>query len=182
SHRLLSAGALPVRAVRWETPAMTMAPSFSSIVVLGHTGYIGSRLTTALNAAAPHVPVVGLSAPDLDLTRAESAAALAEALNPGCALVICSAIKKQLGDSLEACERNLAITLNICRALVARPVRRVVFFSSAAVYGEDVSYGVITEATCVQPTSWYGIAKFASERLLVRAVGEGNGSSLLVLR
>jgi UDP-glucose 4-epimerase len=161
---------------------MPQAPSFSRIVLLGHTGYIGSRLAAALTAAAPFVPLLGLSAPTLDLTRADSGAALADVLDPGCALVICSAIKKQLGDSLDVCERNLAITLNICRALAARPVQRAVFLSSAAVYGEDVSHGVITEATAVQPTSWYGIAKFASERLLIRAAGERAASSLLVLR
>jgi len=158
------------------------ASTFSRIVLLGHTGYIGSRLAAALNAAQAHVPLVGLSAPTLDLTRADAPAALADVLDPGCALVICSAIKKQLGDSLDVCERNLAITLNVCRALAARPVQRAVFLSSAAVYGEDVSHGVITEATSVQPTSWYGIAKFASERLLRRMAAERAASSLLILR
>src|SRR5262249_32023886 len=143
-------------------------PEFSRIVLLGHTGYIGRRLAAALESAAPHVPVIGRSAPTLDLTRPESAAAMGQLLDPECPLGIRAAIKKQLGDTLETFEQNLAIVLNICRALASRPVRRVVFFSSAAVYGEDVEHDVITESTPVQPTSLYGIGKFTAERLLVR--------------
>ncbi len=158
------------------------APAFSRIVLLGHTGYIGSRLAAALAAAAPGVPVVGRSAPSLDLTRPESAGALAELLDRDCAMVVCAAIKKQLGDSPELFEQNLAIVLNICRAVAARPVRRIVFFSSAAVYGEDVQHGLIDESTAVQPTSFYGIGKFAAERLLLRMAGQQRGTSLLMLR
>jgi UDP-glucose 4-epimerase len=156
--------------------------AFRSVLVLGHTGYIGSRLVAAFRETDPPLNVIGASAPSLDLTAPESAAALEQLLEPDCALVICAAIKKQLGDTLEALTRNLAMVMNVCRALEARPVGRVVFFSSAAVYGEDVPHDTITEATPVQPTSLYGIGKFTAERLLLRAVGRLPGSSLLILR
>jgi UDP-glucose 4-epimerase len=152
------------------------------IVLLGHTGYIGSRLAVAFGAAAPDVPVVVRSAPHLDLTRPESADALAELLDPEGVLVICAAIKKQLGDTPEIFSQNLAIVINICRAMSARPVRRIVFFSSAAVYGEDIQHGVITESTPVQPTSLYGIGKFTAERLLLRTAQQQPNTSLLILR
>jgi UDP-glucose 4-epimerase len=158
------------------------ASAFSRIVLLGHTGYIGSRLAAAFAAAAPGVPVVGRSAPSLDLTRPDSSAALEQLLDPDCAVVVCAAIKKQLGDTPEIFAHNLGMVLNVCRALAARPVRRVVFFSSAAVYGEDVPHDVIDESTAVQPTSFYGIGKFTAERLLVRTAGQQAGSSLLILR
>ena len=158
------------------------APPFSRIVVLGHTGYIGSRLAAACAAAAPGVPVIGRSAPGLDLTRPESGAALEALLDADCALIVCAAIKKQLGDTAEIFEQNLAMALNVCRAAAARPVRRLVFFSSAAVYGEDVQHGIIDESTAVQPTSFYGIGKFAAERLLLRMAGQRPATSLLLLR
>jgi len=156
-------------------------PAFSRIVLLGQTGYIGSRLAAAFAAAAPDIPVIGRSAPSLDLTRTESGAALEALLDPDAALVVCAAIKKQLGDTPEIFEQNLAIVLNVCRAAAARPVRRILFFSSAAVYGEDVQHGIIDESTAVQPTSFYGIGKFAAERLLLRMAGQ-HGTSLLILR
>ena len=156
-------------------------PAFSRIVLLGQTGYIGSRLEAAFAAAAPGIPVIGRSAPSLDLTRTASGAALEALLDPDAALVVCAAIKKQLGDTPEIFEQNLAIVLNVCRAAAARPVRRILFFSSAAVYGEDVQHGIIDESTAVQPTSFYGIGKFAAERLLLRMAGQ-HGTSLLILR
>jgi UDP-glucose 4-epimerase len=159
-----------------------LTSAFSRVLVLGHTGYIGSRLAAAFRAMEPPMAVIGWSAPTLDLTAPESAATLAAALDPDCALVVCAAIKKQLGDTLDVLSKNLAMVMNVCRALEARPVRRVVFFSSAAVYGEDVPHDTIDESTAVEPTSLYGIGKFAAERVLRRTVGQQPGSSLLILR
>ena len=155
---------------------------FSKILVLGHTGYIGSRLASALAAAANGVPVVGRSLHDLDLTRSEAAGALEALLDPDAAVVVLAAIKKQLGDSVDVLQQNLAITYNISRALANRPVRRVVFFSSAAVYGEDGQHGLISDTTGVQPTSYYGIGKFTAERLLTRLTAQHARTSLLILR
>jgi UDP-glucose 4-epimerase len=162
-----------------------MTAAFSRIVLLGHTGYIGSRLAKAFAEIDPRIPVVGRSLHDLDLTHADSAPELESLLDPDAAVVILAAIKKQLGDNHEVFSQNLAITHTICRAVAARPVRRVVFFSSAAVYGEDVQHGIISETTAVQPTSFYGIGKFTAERLLLRAVEQQRGperAALLVLR
>ena len=159
-----------------------MPDSFSRIVLLGHTGYIGKRLAIALGKAAPGVPVVGRSVTELDLTSTEAPAALERLFDGNAALVICAAIKKQLGDTLDALAQNLAITTSICRALASTPVKRVVFFSSAAVYGEDVQHGTITESTPVQPTSFYGIGKFTAERMLAKATSPYAATSLLMLR
>jgi UDP-glucose 4-epimerase len=158
-----------------------MSSAFSQTVLLGHTGYIGRRLAVAFRNAAPSVPVNGRSVTELDLTQPGSSSSLEALLDPDTALVICAAIKKQLGDTLDVLAQNLAITTNICKALAARPVARVLFFSSAAVYGEDVQHGTITEQTTVEPTSYYGIGKYTAERLLMKAVA-GQPTSLLMLR
>jgi len=155
---------------------------FSKVLVLGHTGYIGSRLASALAAAGCGVPVVGRSLHELDLTSPGSAGALEALLDPDAAVVVLAAIKKQLGDNLDVLQQNLSIAFNVSRALTARPVRRIVFFSSAAVYGEDVPHPIISETTPVTPTSFYGIGKFTAERLLVRAASHREGTSLLILR
>ena len=121
-------------------------PLFGRILLLGHTGYIGSRLLRALASVDERIPVIGRSIGDLDLTRSDSPAALESVIDDQTAVVICAAIKKQLGDNSDVFSKNLTITLNIGVALAARRARRVVFFSSAAVYGEDVEHEVITEA------------------------------------
>jgi UDP-glucose 4-epimerase len=149
----------------------------SRVVILGHSGYIGSRLAAAFRAGG--VPVVGHSVADVDLTTPASAAALDRLLDADDIVVVLAAIKKQLGDTPEVLAQNLALTINVGRAFSARPVRRVVFFSSAAVYGEDVQHDVITETTPVQPTSFYGIGKFAAERILLKMMDR---TPLLILR
>lgn len=143
--------------------------AFRSVLVLGHSGYIGSRVAAAL-AERGH-DVVGRSLPPLDLTLDESVEALTDLLDPEGAVIVCAAIKKQLGDTPEIFARNMAMTLNVGRALAARPVKRVVYFSSASVYGEDVPHPIISETTTPQPTSFYGIGKLAAERLILKMAG-----------
>jgi nucleoside-diphosphate-sugar epimerase len=71
--------------------------------------------------------------------------------------------------------------LNICRAIAARPVRRVVFFSSAAVRRRRPArrHRRVDRGPA---DALYGIGKFTAERLLVRAVAQKPGTSLLILR
>ncbi len=84
---------------------------------------------------------------------------------------MCSAIKRQAGDTLENYEKNVAMAANVSRLLDAKSAGRFIYFSSAAVYGEDVENTAITEMTPVEPTSYYGMAKYAAERLLLKAAG-----------
>ena len=158
---------------------MTATP-LSSILILGHSGYIGSRVAAAL--AANGVPVVGRSIPTLDLTREDSVNALTDLLEPNGAVVVCAAIKKQLGDTPDIFAKNQAMTLNVGKALAAKPVKRVVYVSSGSVYGEDVPHPIISEATTPQPTSYYGIGKFASERLILKMAGQQAGTSIVIVR
>jgi UDP-glucose 4-epimerase len=147
------------------------------VVILGHSGYIGSRLAAAFRASG--ADVVGRSVADLDLSGSGSATALEALLDPDDVVIVLAAIKKQLGDTPDVLAQNLGITMNIGRAFAAKRVRRIVFFSSAAVYGEDVPHDVITENTPVEPTSFYGIGKFTAERILLKMTDR---SPLLILR
>jgi UDP-glucose 4-epimerase len=126
------------------------------------------------------VTVVGRSIPGVDLTDAAAVARLAPDLTAGTALVICAAIKKQLGDNTDTFAKNLSMVMNLCQLIADSPVRRVLFFSSASVYGEDVPRDIISEDTLVEPTSYYGIGKFTAERLLQKAVTAKRGSLLCI--
>jgi len=116
---------------------------------------------------------------DLDLSTSGSATVLEALLDLDDIVIVLAAIKKQLGDTPDVLAQNLAITMNLARAFAAKRVRRIVFFSSAAVYGEDVQHDLITENTPVQPTSFYGIGKFTAERILLKMT---DGTPLLILR
>ncbi|WP_054258213.1 NAD-dependent epimerase/dehydratase family protein [Propionispora sp. 2/2-37] len=72
-----------------------------------------------------------------------------------------ASIKKPVYD----CEVNIAGTLNILEAARQTGVKRVIFSSTAAVYG-NVSAIPVKEHALLQPTSFYGLSKLTAERYL----------------
>ena len=95
---------------------------------------------------------------------------------------MCAGVKKQFGDTLETFESNLAIINNFCRAISIIPPDKIIFFSSASVYGEDVAYSQkISESTSPQPKTFYGISKYSAERLLEKICSD-NQTKLVILR
>jgi UDP-glucose-4-epimerase GalE len=83
--------------------------------------------------------------------------------------VIHFAAYKAVGESMEQPLRyynnNVAGTINLVRALLANGVERLVFSSSAAVYGNPLSVPV-TEDSPLQPESVYAETKAVIERFL----------------
>lgn len=63
------------------------------------------------------------------------------------------------------CKVNLLGLVNVLEACRQTSVKRVVFASSAAVYG-DVDSLPITEESTLKPTSFYGLTKLTSEKYL----------------
>jgi len=131
---------------------------------------------------SPHWDVIGRSLPEIDLTSSEQVAHFAKVLTHASTLVLAAAVKRQFGDTLEVFRQNMSIVENVCKLLETNPIRRVVYLSSAAVYGEETENTRISEATPVNPTSYYGISKYAAERLLRKACTANNQTSLVCLR
>ena len=151
------------------------------IVVLGHSGFIGSHLDLMISKSKKW-DLIGRSLPDIDLTNLEDVNILAPFLAPDCTLVLAAAAKRQFGDTLEAFRLNTQIVENVCHLLEKNPVKRVIYMSSTAVYGEETENTSISEATRVNPTSYHGINKYTSERLLKKVCAHNNTTSLVCLR
>jgi len=158
-----------------------MSQKYGNVIILGHSGFIGSHLERLL-AASGHPEVLGRSLPDIDLSSVSSTSQLAPHLNADSVLILLAAVKRQFGDSLDVFQRNLTMIKNVCGLLEDRPIRRVIFLSSAAVYGEETHNTWISEHTHVNPTSYYGIAKYAAERLLQKICIASGRTSLVCLR
>ena len=151
------------------------------IVIVGHTGFIGNNIYQNLINNKEN-EILGISTNEIDLMEDKSHNTFSEILSPDCVVIMCAGIKKQLGDNLETFERNSAIINNFCRAVMKVHPRKIIFFSSASVYGEDVSYNErITEKTPVQPKTFYGIAKYTAERVLEKICTD-NQIKLVILR
>jgi len=150
------------------------------IILLGHSGFIGSHLEQDLTKYCSS-EIIGKSLPDIDLSDLTSASQLLELFDENTALVLMAAVKRQFGDTLEAFNKNMAIVENICHLIEKSPVKQVIFMSSAAVYGEETHNLNISELTPVNPTSFYGIAKYTAECILKKTCN-ANGISLVCLR
>lgn len=152
------------------------------IIILGHTGLIGNALFMHLKRVCPDYEILGFSSQDINLESTQDTTKLAEYLQQDTCLIVCSFLKRQVGDNLEVFNRNIAMTNNLCQVLSGEHrVSRLIYLSSAAVYGEEVNNLQINEATAAQPTSYYGLAKFTAEGMLQMTLREQT-CSLLILR
>ena len=164
-------------------PSLTKASeNIRRVLILGHSGFIGTHLVQYFQKHSPDIQVIGKSFPPFDLTQYSDASELADMFDRETALIVLSAIKRQVADDLDSFLKNVMMVVNLCKVLQEHSVGRVIYFSSAAVYGEDIHNTGITEETSVCPSSYYGMAKFTAERLLWKTISLNEQSSLLVLR
>ena len=165
-------------------------------LLTGGAGYIGSHVARALLADGQDVCVVddlstGLAqrVPDgvsLDVVDVLDTEAMAEVLrNRGVDGVVHFAAKKAAGESVDQAlyyhQQNTAGMLSLLTAMDAVGVRRLVYSSSAAVYGEPIDDSPLTEASPTSPANPYGTSKLIGETLL-RDVANANGLSWAALR
>jgi UDP-glucose 4-epimerase len=163
-----------------------------NILVTGGAGYVGSHiLVSLLEQGYGAVSVDNLSNASAEgynrlreLTGKDLAAAEADVKDAGAmaalmdehdiwAVIHCAAHKsppESVGDPLKYYKNNLASTVALCEAMRETGVTRMVFSSSATVYGTP-EFLPITEGhpvgNCANP---YGTSKAMSEQILTDAV------------
>ncbi len=152
------------------------------ILITGGAGFIGSHLVDALLAQGFSVRVLDnlsmgtlanlpLDNPQLQFIRGDvaDAAVVAQAV-VGCAavahLAAVASVQASVGDPVSTHQSNFVGTLNVCEAMRAHGVKRVLFASSAAVYGNNGEGLAIDEATPKAPLTPYAADKLASEYYL----------------
>jgi UDP-glucose 4-epimerase len=165
------------------------------VLVTGGAGYIGSVIAARLLARGHAVTVYD------DLSRGHRAAVPAEAsfvagdvrdgarvrdaLQNGCCdAIVHMAALAEVGESVQQPERYRDVNVNGTAAVIAAAeaaaVGRLVFSSTAAVYGEPRQVP-IDESDALAPTSPYGATKLAAELLLEEARDAG-GLAFTALR
>ena len=151
------------------------------ILVTGGAGFIGSNLIDALVARGYPVRVLdNLSTgkrsnlpddPSVELIVGDVADAQAmRSAVQGCRAVVhlaaVASVQASVDDPVGTHQSNLVGTLNLCEAMREAGVRRVVFASSAAIYGNNGEGQPIDEDTPKVPLTPYAADKLASEHYL----------------
>lgn len=153
-----------------------------SILITGGAGFIGSHLCDALLAAGYQVRVLdnlstgkrtnlALGNPSLQLIEGDVAdAALVRRAVAGCVavahLAAVASVQASVDDPVATHQSNFIGTLNVCEAMREAGVRRVLFASSAAVYGNNGEGVAVREDTPKAPLTPYAADKLASEHYL----------------
>jgi len=147
------------------------------LLVTGGAGYIGSVVAAQLVDAGHDVVVLDdLSTghadavpPDTDFRRGTIREDAGTVLGTGIDAVVHFAAKSLVAESVaypaRYWEHNLGGTLALLEAMRVAGTRRIVFSSTAAVYGEPERIP-ITETDPVRPTSPYGASKLAVDTAL----------------
>jgi nucleoside-diphosphate-sugar epimerase len=153
----------------------------SRFVVLGASGFLGTALCEYFGRFGEHC-VVGYSLPEVDFRDLRQTVDLSKEILPTDIVICCAAVKRQFGDSVQTLEDNLKISFNVASFLKAARPRKVLYLSSAAVYGEDVTNLRINESTALTPTSYYGLSKMVAEQVMQREYAALPNAQLIVAR
>jgi len=149
------------------------------VLVTGGAGFIGSHVVNKLIRQGCRVTVAdNLSTGSVNNLNQAAAFVQMDIRNPEIlqlfeserfdAIVHLAAqtmVPKSLENPVYDSDVNIAGTLQILEAARKTGVKRVVFSSTAAVYGNTAAV-TVREETALQPASFYGLSKWAVERYL----------------
>ncbi|WP_130908355.1 NAD-dependent epimerase/dehydratase family protein [Pseudomonas sp. Sample_16] len=152
------------------------------ILVTGGAGFIGSHLVEALLEKGYGVRVLDdLSTGKLanlpidrchltlvvgDVADGPTVARAMKDCSAVVHLAAVASVQASVDDPVATHQSNFVGTLNICEAMRQEGVKRVVFASSAAIYGNNGEGTAITEDTVKEPLTPYAADKLASEHFL----------------
>lgn len=156
--------------------------SIKRLIILGHTSFIGTHLTSLLKKIHPKIEIIGKNSKCIDLTSLEETKKLRQLIDSNTSIIMLSTNKQQKGAEVSDFMQNIKMTENLCLVMRDCPPKRFIFFSTQAVYGEDINNPDIKEDTPVNPTSYYGLAKYTSEKLLWKTFESSKDNSFLIVR
>ena len=175
----------------------------NKILVCGGAGYIGSHVILGLlrNGYRPiiadnfvnsdpsvvgrlsSVAGVGIECHEVELTDQAAVHYTFQKVMPSAVIQLAGlkSVGQSMANPVDYYSVNLGITLNILSAMAEHSCDRIVFSSSATVYGEP-EYVPIDEAHGVAPINPYGRTKYFQEEIIRDWVAADEGASAVILR
>lgn len=169
--------------------------SNKNVLVVGGAGYVGSHTTLTLIDAG-YNPIVydnfstghrehafGDNVIHGELSDVGKLVDTIRSCNIGC--VIHFAASTEAGQSvispLPFYQNNVAATLKLLEAMLLTDVKKIVFSSTAAVYGQQDADRLLSEAMPTKPINPYGQSKLMIESVL-HSLAQANGFQAIALR
>ncbi|MGI9352945.1 MAG: UDP-glucose 4-epimerase GalE [Rhizobiaceae bacterium] len=167
-----------------------------TVLVTGGAGYIGSHmvwelidhgidlvvvdnLVTGFRAAVPEdVPFIEGNVGDQSFMQAVLAEHKVDTIIHFAGSVV---VPESVADPLRYYENNTGNSRNLLAAAIAADVKRFIFSSTAAVYGNPMTEGPISENAILNPMSPYGTSKLMTE-LMIRDAAAAHDMSYVILR
>jgi len=137
--------------------------SIGDILVLGHTGFVGSAISESLVLHGYNV--TGASSKECDLLDSVATARFLESLSAGVNVVFSSAILRSSNDSQQTMLNNISMVGNFLAGAPKGRLASLVYLSSTSLYGRNPTLP-ITEQSLPSPANYYDISKVACEALL----------------
>jgi len=158
-----------------------------TVLVVGGAGYIGAHMVRGLldagydvvvldNFSRGHrdlVPAVPLVEGDLGDTRLLDEVFSRYPVDAVMHFAAYSLVAESVARPLEYYRNNVSRTIDLLAAMSRHRIRRFIFSSTAAVYGEPSVAGAMREDHPMCPTNPYGATKLAVERLLADCAAAG---------
>jgi UDP-glucose 4-epimerase len=150
------------------------------ILITGDTGLLGKNLLQALKKTKHKV--YGISRKkDFDLREGALVHDYIQRIKPDVIYHLAANVDKPRGEvsPMDMTERNIGIFVNVLTAAINAKVKKFIFSSSIAVYGDvDVPY---MESGLTEPLDVYGINKLACEQIL-KIMAKVYGFEFVILR
>jgi UDP-glucose 4-epimerase len=167
-----------------------------NVLVTGGCGYIGSHAVQNLIAAG-HRPIVldnlshghrqallpGVPLLELDVRNSEGVYAALKSYSINCVMHFAALahVGESVTEPLRYFDNNTGGTLSLLQAMERASIKRLVFSSTCATYGEPTETP-IREDTRQQPINAYGWSKLFSERMIFAYAENSPDFSFAVLR
>ena len=150
-------------------PSSSQSIQGRNVLIIGKNSYVGEFLCQHFSAQGAAVVAVGSS--DCNFLDSTSVHELFKSFGgKPLTIIFLAVVNKDVDNSYSAFLKNVQMARNFVSAARDAHVESVVDFSSVDVYGRTPKLPM-KETTSINPDTWYGLSKFASEWIVREELG-----------
>ena len=171
----------PISTAKTQVKAQLLNPAESiqsrNVLVIGKNSYVGEFLCEHFSARG--AAVVAVASSDCNFLDSTSVHDLFKSFGgKPFTIIFLAVVNKDIDNSYSAFLKNVQMAWNFVSAARDANVESVVYFSSVDVYGRTPKLPM-SETTSINPDTWYGLSKFASEWIVREELGSKFPTCLL---